>query len=496
MKKVLTKKTRKLLLLILISVLTSTLMLSIAYGTAYENFSIKGASLEYGDLNGDGMIDSSDLSLLRRYILSITDTFPNETPISSADLNGDGVIDSTDYTLLTRYVLEIIDAFPVQDQPSPDPTDPSETVDFSLVGYADMEGDPSNRDRSNNSVHSTVTGGEGTNPQVVTYGEDIEDALETGNYDGGMILYIDCSQHFQAALLGLMRYHRSSDNHPPHPPVTFYIVDELTPDGVNEFRVEDVENVSIIGDGANGELNGIGIRLIRASNIIIRNLRIYNVRAGEATGLELNYSNNVWIDRNHFHSEGVIPEIHRDYYDELLTIKHTSHNVTVSWNIFEDHYKAILVGHSDSDSAAPDNVTFHHNWFRELNTRVPLNRYATTHMFNNLFEDIHSSGINSRQGAKMRIENNVFRNVGSGNNDSQGDYIQGPIGWWYGSSTGHWHMIDNIIEDSVVDQKVWDNDLSSSNVPYAYEHLLHPVTEVENIVKEYAGRSFEPVPQY
>ncbi|MDG5816739.1 RICIN domain-containing protein [Chitinispirillales bacterium ANBcel5] len=373
-------------------------------------------------------------------------------------------------------------------------------IDFSLVGYGTTTGSTDERNRSNNSVHQTVTGGQGSNPQVVSYGEDIESAMESGDYDDGMILYIDDPQHLQSALLGIMRYHRSGSNAPPHPPVTFYITGELTPHGVSEFRIEDSENISIIGDGDKGVLNGIGIRVIRSSNVIIRNLNIFNVRAGEATGLEIAYSNNLWIDRNHFHSEPITynpdgsvndDDEFKEKYDELLSIKHSSNAITVSWNIFEHHYKGILVGHSDSPSAAPDNITFHHNMFYEINTRVPLNRYATTHMFNNVFEDIPGSAINSREGAQVRIERNVFRNVGSGNVDNQGGYIQGPVGWWYGSGTGYWHLIDNIIEDSPVDDKVWENELSSTDVPYSYEHILDRVEDVEGIVREHAGRSFE-----
>ncbi|MEJ6952015.1 pectate lyase family protein [Natronospora cellulosivora (SeqCode)] len=449
------------------------------------------AAVRPGDLNNDGVINSLDYTLMVGYLLGSIDSFDVEDDLSVADLNGDSRIDSLDIILLGQYILGSIDKFPVEE--SIDPVD----LDFSLIGYANMTGNNESRTRNNNpGIHHTVTGGEGSNPQVVTYGEEVEQALESGNYEGGMVYYIEESQQLREALLGIMRYHRRTNRPAPHPPVTFYITNELTSDGVSEIRIEDSENISIIGDGANGELHDIGIRIIRSSNVIIRNLRIYNVKAGEATGLEIAYSNNIWVDRNHFHSEGLQEHIHKDYYDELLSIKHSSNAVTVSWNIFEEHYKAILIGHSDSDSAAPDNVTFHHNLLYELNTRTPLNRYATNHIFNNVFENIDGSGINSRQGAELRVEKNIFRNVGSGSNDSQGNYIQGPIGWWYGSNTGYWHMIDNIIEDSEVDPKVWENCLGYSYVPYEYEHILHAVDDVEGIVKENAGRSFEPAPVY
>ncbi|MDQ2087217.1 glycoside hydrolase family 9 protein [Herbivorax sp. ANBcel31] len=66
----------------------------------------------YGDLNGDGIVDSTDAVLLSRYILEISDQL--SVPIEVADLNGDGEINSTDQMLLSRYLLEIIGEFPVE----------------------------------------------------------------------------------------------------------------------------------------------------------------------------------------------------------------------------------------------------------------------------------------------------------------------------------------------------------------------------------------------
>ncbi|MFZ5987337.1 MAG: cellulase family glycosylhydrolase [Bacillota bacterium] len=67
-----------------------------------------------GDLNGDGDINSTDLTLMKRYILRIVTDLPVADDKYAADLNGDGNIDSTDYTLLKRYVLKIINVFPKQ----------------------------------------------------------------------------------------------------------------------------------------------------------------------------------------------------------------------------------------------------------------------------------------------------------------------------------------------------------------------------------------------
>lgn len=68
------------------------------------------ADVKFGDINGDGKINSLDCTVLKRYILS------DETSINkkASDLDGDGKINSKDYALLKNYILLKIDRFPVE----------------------------------------------------------------------------------------------------------------------------------------------------------------------------------------------------------------------------------------------------------------------------------------------------------------------------------------------------------------------------------------------
>jgi hypothetical protein len=49
----------------------------------------------YGDLNGDNLVDSRDIALLKRYILEITQF--DDKQLKYADLNLDNKVDSVDY---------------------------------------------------------------------------------------------------------------------------------------------------------------------------------------------------------------------------------------------------------------------------------------------------------------------------------------------------------------------------------------------------------------
>jgi pectate lyase len=147
------------------------------------------------------------------------------------------------------------------------------------------------------------------------------------------------------------------------------------------------------------------------SNVIIRNLRFKNPPQGGDL-LALDRATQVWIDHNEFSNDGLVGD--KDYYDGLLDITHASDFVTVSWNTFADHWKGSLIGHSASNSAEDTGklrVTYHHNWWNNVNSRTPSLRFGTGHFYSSCFENIPGSGLNIREDARALVENNYFRNV-------------------------------------------------------------------------------------
>lgn len=76
--------------------------------------------------------------------------------------------------------------------------------------------------------------------------------------------------------------------------------------------------------------------------------------------------------------------------------------------------KGSLIGHSDSNADQDTGklrITYHHNSFVNVGSRLPSLRFGTGHIFNSVFQDCPTSGINSRMGAQVLAENNVFDNV-------------------------------------------------------------------------------------
>jgi len=175
-------------------------------------------------------------------------------------------------------------------------------------------------------------------------------------------------------------------------------------------RIRVGNNKSILGGAANAGVNNGGFFLNGANNVIFRGLRLSFPR-DPFDCIEIQRSFNVWVDHNELWSNR---NNGRDFYDGLLDVNHGSDWITVSWNHFHSHYKTSLVGNSDDNGSVDRGrfrITYHHNRFRNVNSRNPSVRFGTVHLFCNVFENIDSSTINSRMGAQVFVENNIFINA-------------------------------------------------------------------------------------
>ncbi|WP_329407005.1 polysaccharide lyase family 1 protein [Streptomyces sp. NBC_00704] len=174
-------------------------------------------------------------------------------------------------------------------------------------------------------------------------------------------------------------------------------------------QVDIGSNTTVLGVGSSSGFTGGGLRLKKVTNVVIRNLNI-SKPLKPADGIEVQASTKVWIDHNSFSADR---DHDKDYYDGLLDINHASDFVTVSWNTFRDHYKGSLVGHSDNNASQDTGhlrVTYHHNRFTDVYSRIPSLRFGTGHFYDNYVVGAETA-VHSRMGAQMLVENNVFRST-------------------------------------------------------------------------------------
>ncbi|KAF8649029.1 hypothetical protein AX16_006070 [Volvariella volvacea WC 439] len=156
-------------------------------------------------------------------------------------------------------------------------------------------------------------------------------------------------------------------------------------------------------------LVGIGLRVFRESNVIIRNIKISKVLADTGDAIGIQEANHVWVDHVDLSSD---MDHDKDYYDGLIDITHGSSEISITYSKLHDHWKASLVGHSDSNGAedAKITVTYAFNYWLNLNSRVPHIRFGRAHIYNNVYENVNDA-INVGAGAQVVVENNVFINT-------------------------------------------------------------------------------------
>lgn len=82
-----------------IAAITTTVQIRVGEGT-----------VTWGDVNGDGKVNSTDAVLILRYAAQLG----VDIDTAAADVNGDGKINSTDAVLVLRYAAQLITKFPVE----------------------------------------------------------------------------------------------------------------------------------------------------------------------------------------------------------------------------------------------------------------------------------------------------------------------------------------------------------------------------------------------
>ncbi|KAK7415250.1 hypothetical protein QQX98_005999 [Neonectria punicea] len=239
-------------------------------------------------------------------------------------------------------------------------------------------------------------------------------------------------------------------------------------------KVKVTSNKSIIG-ASGSSIKGVGLYINKQSNVILRNLKISEVKAANGDAIGIQASKNVWVDHCDLSSN---MNNGKDYYDGLLDITHASDYITVSNTFLHDHYKASLVGHSDSNASEDTgklHVTYANNYWYNVNSRAPSVRFGTVHIYNNYFLSIGATGVNSRMGANVLVESTTFDSSSSAKALTSVD----------SKTTGKITVKDVALNGATSNAPA--GSMSSSSIPYSYS--LYGSSAVKGKVYGTAGNT-------
>lgn len=178
-----------------------------------------------------------------------------------------------------------------------------------------------------------------------------------------------------------------------------------------QIQIAVPSNTTLAGLG-HARLDGVYLSINLTRNIIVRNLTIespidyftswspddtasgsWNARFD---AFSMVTGSNVWVDHCTF-TDGGYPDSEAPMgfhgktvqrHDGLLDMEDGTDFVTVSYNVFENHDKALMVGSGDGKGDRDRGhlrMTFHHNLFKNVQQRSPRFRFGQLHTYNNLF---------------------------------------------------------------------------------------------------------------
>ncbi|MDR7158054.1 pectate lyase [Arthrobacter sp. BE255] len=237
-------------------------------------------------------------------------------------------------------------------------------------------------------------------------------------------------------------------------------------------------NKSFLGAGEGAAVVNAGFKLINVSNVIFRNFTVRDSYIpgdfvgkrpdNDRDGIQMDTSTHVWVDHMYFTRLG----------DGLVDIRKDCDNITLSWNVFADHNKALGEGWTQN---VVTRLTLHHNWIRNTHQRnASLDNTAASHVYNNYLENISSYGMLGRNAALLVVEGNYFRDV------RNPLHHQGP--------GGELVARDNIYEQCTGNTGQQRGQSFDPAAAYAYE--LTPTTAVPALVRAFGGPlgGTEPAP--
>ena len=169
---------------------------------------------------------------------------------------------------------------------------------------------------------------------------------------------------------------------------------------------------------------------------------------------------------------------------------------TNSYCYYEGYHKTNLVG--SSDSSLQYNMTYHHNYWKDCESRGPLARQANIHMYNNIFEGQSSYCMSLRANAYIFSEYNMYVNCKKVSDGKAGGVCKSYCNS-FTSCTGTDESDIIIVSDksTTVSSNClyanFDTDASLSYIPSGDYILQESISEMKAVVLAEAGPQKETI---
>jgi M6 family metalloprotease-like protein len=138
------------------------------YGDTIESSEIDTMGILFGDVDRNGEVNFSDISMLNDYIVG-SRSFLTDTQMLAADVDGNGIIDDQDVQTIISYVGKTITQFPVGQ--------------LKVITYGDVNGDGAVTQSDYDIVYNNPDGPNGER-NIVDLAQRIAANVGVSNYDG------------------------------------------------------------------------------------------------------------------------------------------------------------------------------------------------------------------------------------------------------------------------------------------------------------------------
>ncbi len=175
----------------------------------------------------------------------------------------------------------------------------------------------------------------------------------------------------------------------------------------NMCDVSSAANLTVEGVGTDAQILKWGFTFSGCTGVEVKNLNFskYPEDACSTSGGE-----RIWFHRCTFdvgENKYDLTEEQDKHEGDGSTDMNESKNITISYCRYNDTHKSSLNG--GSNSTKQYNYTYHHNYFNNCSSRLPLTRYVNLHMYNNYTYGA-GSAISSRASSWVFSEANYYEN--------------------------------------------------------------------------------------